>query len=519
MSALRLPNHNQAADEPLWRSFWLCLIAAFGLRLLFISNDDVYRADEVFQYLEQAHRLVFGSGHVMWEQRLGMRTPLIYLPAAAILQLLKATGFEHPDFYIPVIKIFNILCSLILPAGMYIISRRLYSEQTARLALFTGIIWHEFLYFSTRTLPELYATYLLFAALIFFSSNANWLRAATTGLLIGLAVAVRVPYAPPAALLAFILLLSFSTARAQRNFIIGGIVALLLWGAVDAIFLGSPWLSMINYFRVYVLAPNEVAQVRLQIDGDPFLYLKHLTKNSFLLFPLVFAIGCFFWRRHKILIALIIAVVLPHVHQISLTESYIFLASPFFLILLADIASKKRLRVIVISSVFLISAIFIIGMPHISNGLLFKKSPFIETNRRLSRQPENDVRSVYWTRLGNFNYNMLAPGGYYYFHHKAPVFFEIYSQHQKLFQAAEMSLQQAFSHVILDSYADISGFHLISSYRGIYIYRNNDPQQVTPPNDYIYDYFSPHWYPAEKKIIELGIIPQPPLTPFVAEEK
>ena len=65
----------------------------------------MYRADEVMQYLEQAHRFVFGAGFMAWEIRIGARNMLIAAPAAGILALCKSAG-AGPDCYIPAVELF-----------------------------------------------------------------------------------------------------------------------------------------------------------------------------------------------------------------------------------------------------------------------------------------------------------------------------------------------------------------------------------------------------------------------------
>ena len=48
----------------------LILVLAFVLRATFaLTTHYIAHPDEVFQYLEPAHRLVFGQGIVTWEYR------------------------------------------------------------------------------------------------------------------------------------------------------------------------------------------------------------------------------------------------------------------------------------------------------------------------------------------------------------------------------------------------------------------------------------------------------------------
>ena len=61
----------------------------FALRFLLAElSPNIHHPDELFQYLEQAHRLVFGYGVVPWEFRVGTRSWL--LPG-----FLGGLGFQH----------------------------------------------------------------------------------------------------------------------------------------------------------------------------------------------------------------------------------------------------------------------------------------------------------------------------------------------------------------------------------------------------------------------------------------
>ena len=140
--------------EPVWRWLWVFLFLAFLARLLGSTVDTLLRADEYYQYLEYAHRVVFGHGFIFWEQRLGVRTPLISIPAIIVLQLCKSLGLGHPDYYVPAVKFVNIMLSLSVPLGLYFFCRQIYSENIARAALVISCFWPELLLFSYRPLPK-----------------------------------------------------------------------------------------------------------------------------------------------------------------------------------------------------------------------------------------------------------------------------------------------------------------------------------------------------------------------------
>ena len=105
--------------------------AEFFTRLPGATDDSPHRPDEYAQYLEYAHRVVFGNGFVFWEHRLGVRTPLISIPAIIVLQLCKSLGLGHPDYCVPAVKCLNIMLSLPVPLGLYFFCWRINGEFAA----------------------------------------------------------------------------------------------------------------------------------------------------------------------------------------------------------------------------------------------------------------------------------------------------------------------------------------------------------------------------------------------------
>src|SRR6266446_3947872 len=81
------------------------LILAFVLRLgCAILFRNVNHTDEIFQYMEPAHRLVFGYGLVTWEFREGGRSFLVPAAIAAIMK--AAAAFSNdPSAYLEAIGI------------------------------------------------------------------------------------------------------------------------------------------------------------------------------------------------------------------------------------------------------------------------------------------------------------------------------------------------------------------------------------------------------------------------------
>ena len=72
-------------DGRIW--FWGILAVAVALRILAFNSFSAHHPDELIQYLEQAHRIVFGYGVVPWEFREFIRSWLIPLMLVPPMQL------------------------------------------------------------------------------------------------------------------------------------------------------------------------------------------------------------------------------------------------------------------------------------------------------------------------------------------------------------------------------------------------------------------------------------------------
>ena len=232
---------DSSPPQKLWRWFFPGLVAAFALRVIVgLSNDFLIRPDELYQYLEQAHRWVFGYGQVHWESRFGVRTWLLPAIAALPLWLCKILGLGHPDIYIPAVRIWHALLSMSIPVGLYFFSRRTISETTARLAFLVGCFWHEFVIFGTHAVAEQYATWMFFTALALVSPLAKKPQLLMVGFFLGLTGALRFAYLPIVGIFGLALLFAYPW-RQWLVIVAGGLLALIVWGAVDYLSWGRWW--------------------------------------------------------------------------------------------------------------------------------------------------------------------------------------------------------------------------------------------------------------------------------------
>jgi hypothetical protein len=206
------------------------LLLAATLRVLVALVPSMAHPDEIFQYLEQAHRLVFGTGITTWEYRYGMRSPLFPL----ILSLPMRAGGLFPastGLYLLLPKLAIVLLSLGIVVAALSIGNRM-SRFHGLIAAFVSAIWFELVYYGGHTLSETAATALVLPAAALLIAPERRSRVVIAGILIGLAAILRFQYLPALGTLA---LLSCGTHWRQRwlPLILGGMIALVIGSAID----------------------------------------------------------------------------------------------------------------------------------------------------------------------------------------------------------------------------------------------------------------------------------------------
>ena len=181
------------------------LALAFAVRAaVALSGDFVLHPDEIMQYLEPAHRLVFGAGVTYWEYFYGARSWLVPGFVAGILLLFDAVGLGQPVWYVAGVKLAFSAISLAIPAGMYFFARRHFDETAARAALIAGAFWYELVGFAHKPMTEFVATAPIVALLALCVRPAAAAREQAlwpAALLAVLATAIRLQYAPLALVL------------------------------------------------------------------------------------------------------------------------------------------------------------------------------------------------------------------------------------------------------------------------------------------------------------------------------
>ena len=338
--------HPVPPDERPWKYLLPVLALALVARAaIALSGDFVLHPDEIMQYLEPAHRLVFGSGVTYWEYFYGARSWLVPGLVAGVLKLFGLVGLGQPFWYVGGVKLVFCAISLLIPAGMYFFARWHFGETAARVALLMGAFWYELVGFAHKPMTEFVATALLMSLLALCVRPASdKLRVVLTAAVLAVLVAaIRVQYAPLALL---ILGLFFLRTGKKTQLVLIAASVLVAIGIFDAI----TWDGGLFHSYVVNIRVN-LALGDLRAGESPawqFLYWL-LIANMGLVALCVLALPDL--RRYGFLLTLIALTLLIHSTQSHKEYRFIFVVIPLWLLIGADFvvwfasrASENRLR-------------------------------------------------------------------------------------------------------------------------------------------------------------------------------
>ena len=519
LSFLRPPLAQRDADSaPTWQWFWPVLAAGLALRLVgAVGGDWVMRPDALMQYLEQAHRLVFGYGFVPWEFRYGARTWLIPAIPAAPLWLAKTLGWESPAIYIPLVNSWNALLSMAIPLGMFFYCRRMAGETAARWALMFGCFWHEFIVFAPQALAECYSAACIFAAvaLVFGDWKQRRRLLLPAGFLLGLALAIRPHYAPVIAIVGMLWLATLPR-RLWIFPLAGGAGGLLFWGLVDYLTWGGWWSSTPAYV--------EFNNISFAVKQKPFyLNLAALLIASAGLAAAIVFLSLMNWRRHVPLLLMSAAVLATHTNSLHQEYTNIFILLPILWMLAACLVAQWREKRRAIQC-FAAAAILASGLgltnklPHLwhvlggsetASPLFYKNPDYARAMLAGEILRKEKTAAIFWD-VARFGQGM---GGYYHLHHKAPVYFSGDALHLRRIEESGRPTHALFSHIVSARSPSPEGFapQVLSDF---FIYRNKNMSQVAPLPDYALDVHDNFYVNLiEKPAKEAGIsLPDAPLT-------
>ena len=281
----------------------LLLAAAIRAPLAFWPN--VIHADEIFQWLDPAWRLVGHEGIVSWEWRYGIRS--WFLPSLLVgpvgLGDWIAPG-STGAFVAP--RLAAALASLSIVASAWFFGARI-SLIHAIVAAFVAAIWFEFVAFAPHTLSEPLATAVILpAALLLTRPSLSPRSLAIGGALLALAFVLRFQYAPAIAVLAL-----GACWRRWRDLVpltAGGVIALAISSLADAVQGAVPFAWLVANVQQNLLY-GRAAELGM---SSATAYLANFwTMWSAALVLIVFAIKQG-WRRVPLLLAMAVTDIAFH---------------------------------------------------------------------------------------------------------------------------------------------------------------------------------------------------------------
>jgi hypothetical protein len=227
------------------------LLAALVLRVAVALNFwNVIFPDEIFQALEQAHRLVFGQGVVPWEFQVGLRNWAIPLVLAGPMALARLAT-PNPIAGLVLIRVLLCVASLGIVWSAVRWGERFAGRRGAWIGgLFTAF-WPDLWLMAPHPLEEVLAADLLVPAVYLISTGAAR-SVAPAALLLGMVFALRLQLAPAVAIAGIVL-----CRRDPRRWALALAVAavpVFLAGGLDWFTWGQPfrsfWLNVyLNVFR------------------------------------------------------------------------------------------------------------------------------------------------------------------------------------------------------------------------------------------------------------------------------
>jgi hypothetical protein len=293
---------------------------------LFIPHS--YFSDEVFQYLEPAHRLVFGPGVVTWEYRYGVRSELLPLILAGPMWLGGAV-WPSGGLYLLLPKLMLLTLSLPILWVARELGRPL-SALHAFLAMLVAATWYEFVYFATQALTESLAAIAILAGAALLVERRHL---AACGALLALGVVLRFQYGPAVVALLAVGLwneLRRLEWRPLARLAFGGGIVLLLSANVDLTTGQLPFGWLVENFYQNITVGRS-----LYWASGPFFYVKVITETwgpwLLILVPLV-AAGA---RHYPALLVCALTNITVHSAIAHKEYRYILLSTMIFALLAA----------------------------------------------------------------------------------------------------------------------------------------------------------------------------------------
>ena len=330
-------SHSGKASGPVSRplvyaGFFGLLLVAFLLRLYgYLNYPSIHHPDELFQYLEQAHRLTFGYGIIPWEYRDGTRSWLFPGLLAGLMKLSDSLGFSNPDAYLFLVaSVLSALSLSVIVVG-FLWAYRVQGIVAAFITAMLCSIWFELVYFAPKTLTEAVAAHLLVIAVYLAWPGRpvdNWRRLFVAGLVFGLVVSLRVHLAP-ALLVTAAYICRLELREKWAPLVAGGVMVVFLSGMLDSVTWQYPFQSFFENVHANIVEKRSHVY---GIESWSF-YIKEWWDIWGLVMAPIVLLSLLAMRRNFLLSLIPAAIILTHMLFAHKEYRFVFPATPFIVML------------------------------------------------------------------------------------------------------------------------------------------------------------------------------------------
>ncbi len=320
----------------------MLLLLALALRLrVGVNATYIIHPDEIWDYLEQGHRLAFGTGQLTWTYEHGLRSP--FFPSLIGVAMRVGAWFSTTfDAKLNAVAVMMSVLSLPAVAVAYLWGRRAAGSLGGLISGTLAAVWYEFLYYAPHALSEVLAGDLLIVGIyltIGITSPGRG-RLLVAGMLLALAVYTRIQIAPGAAIVA--LALWVTGGRHCVGWIaLGAGAVLFALGSLDWMSYGYPFQSI--GMNIYA---NIIAGVAKYYGQQPIYFypdmMLHYWGGAFALIGLLGLIGA---MRVPLAAGAAAAILLAHSLVGHKEYRFIYPALPLLMVLVG-VGSAQVLAVI-----------------------------------------------------------------------------------------------------------------------------------------------------------------------------
>jgi hypothetical protein len=235
-----------------WTLAAVCALAVALRMAVSIVFPGYEHPDEIYQVLEQAHRLAFGNGIIPWEVAEGIRS---YILPGVLAGIFVAAERVWPGSYLLAARLALSLLSLVTVGCSAGILRRFAGPRAALIGAFLAAVWFELVFFGAKVNAEVVAGHILLLGTYLVFPYFEGLRPARLicgGFLLGLGFCLRIQLAPVMAVL-WLAMLAINGRRRVLYTTLGAVLGVALAGFVDYLTLAYPFASIIGYLQANLL--------------------------------------------------------------------------------------------------------------------------------------------------------------------------------------------------------------------------------------------------------------------------